>query len=373
MKHTNKNQLNNESGFSLLELVFSMIIFLVITAAVFSLLQLGRTDESRTNQQVDSLKNARVSTYLIGRDLMNAGLGYHKTGAFVPVTFLNKILDVDKDITGKRDVLTSISVGNNITPNTIDPTRKNDVISLIYRNLNFNGGTPIRVINETSGDPNSVTLETSPGGTAGVSVFDVFIAEGTTTQLLIIVTGVDPGNNKLTFAFGDPLGLNQRRTGGTNKFYNSLLRKCAETILGQDPDENCTIYSSDLDSTLRLKKVIWMSYKVDANGTLNRIVYGNNAGAPAAEQIQTQPLINNIKSMQFEYAMKNGTISNDPAAGADQTRGTIDDDQRNMNLIRQVTLNLEIEGYKKDEQTGKKQVLKLTSAFSARNLQYDDV
>jgi type II secretory pathway pseudopilin PulG len=368
MKHNKEHQIINENGFSLLELVFSMLIFLAITTAVFSLLQLGRRDETRTNEQVDSLKNARVSTYLIGRDLMNAGLGYHKTGAFVPVIFLNTTLGFTKDISGKRDVLTSISVGNDISPNTIDPSRKNDVISLIYRNLAFNNGTPIKVIDEVSTDSNGIVLKTSPGGTVGVNPYDVFIAEGTTTQVLLVVTAVDTGSDRLTFTFGDTLKVNQLRSGGASHYYDSLLRRCTSVT-----DEHCTTYDADIDGTLRLKKVIWMSYKVDTNGTLVRTVYGNNTGAPKEEQIQVQPLINNIKSMQFEYAMKDGSISNDPAAGVDLIRGTDDDDQTNMNLIRQVTLNLEIEGYKRDEQTGEKQVLKSTTSFSTRNLQYDDV
>jgi hypothetical protein len=367
MKQKNSTKNQNQSGFSLIELSFSMLVFMMITGTMFGLLELGRNDSSRAGRQSDALKNARVANYLIGRDIVNAGLGYHKSGAGIPDGQLNQKFAVPLDGNGLRDVLTSISVGDNVTANTIDPTRPNDVISLIYRNLDFKNGSPIKVIDEISTSANKIIVKTLPGGATGVNVYDLFLAENDFTQVLVMVSEVDAANDKLTFTFGDPLGINQLRYGGTTPAANSLLRKCANSL-----DIACTDYDAVAQIGVRLKKVVWTSYKIDSTGTLIRYTYGNNAGANAAAQTQAQPLIYGVKSMQFEYGMKDGTVSVDPAAGVDGIRGNTDDDQYAMNLIRQATLLLEIHASENDEKMAARQIVKLSTTFSTRNLQYDD-
>jgi hypothetical protein len=367
MKQKNSIKKQYQSGFSLIELSFSMLFFMMITGTMFGLLELGRNDGKRAGRQSDALKNARVANYLIGRDIANAGLGYHKSGAGIPDGQLHQKLAVPQDGDGLRDILTSVSVGNNVTPNTIDATRPNDAISLIYRNLDFKNGAPIKVIDEISTSANKIIVKTVAGGAAGVNVYDLFLAENDFTQVLVMVSEVDVANEKLTFTFGDPLGINQLRYGGTTAAANSLLRKCASSS-----DIACTEYDSVAQIGVRLKKVVWTSYKVDSTGTLIRYTYGNNTGATAAAQTQVQPLIYGVKSMQFEYGMKDGTVSLDPAAGVDGIRGNVDDNQLEMNFIRQATLLLEIHASENDEKMAARQIVKLSSTFSTRNLQYDN-
>jgi prepilin-type N-terminal cleavage/methylation domain-containing protein len=357
----------NEKGFSLIELMFSMFIFSLITGTMFGLLELGRNDGSRTGRQSDALKNARLANYLIGRDIANAGLGYHKSGAGIPDGQLNQKLGTPLDGDGLRDVLTSVSVGNDVLPNSLDSTRPNDSISLIYRNLDFNNGSPIKVINEVSTSASKIIAQTVSGGANGVNIYDVFLAENDFTQVLVMVSEVDAANNKITFTYGDPLGINQMRWGGYVSSNNSLLRKCSG-----GSDVACTNYDPVAEVGFRLKKVVWIGYKVDSEGTLNRYTYGNNTGANAAAQIQVQPLVYGIQSMQFEYGMKDGTVSLDPAAGVDGIRGNSDDDQYAMNLIRQATLYLEIQASQNDEKLAARQIVKVATTFSTRNLQYDD-
>jgi hypothetical protein len=364
-KYTTKK--HYQSGFSLIELSFSMLVFMMITGTMFGLLELGRNDGNRAGRQSDALKNARVANYLISRDLTNAGLGYHKSGAVVPDGQLNEKFGVPLDGNGLRDVLTSVSVGNNVSQNMLDLSRPNDSISIIYRNVDFNNGLPIRVINEVSTAANKIIAQTVSGGAAGVNVYDVFLAENDYTQVLVMVSEVDVSNDRITFTFGDPLGVNQLRSGGATSIDNSLLRKCSG-----GSDSACTDYDPVSQVGFRLKKVVWTSYKVDSTGTLNRYTYGNNTGASAANQVQVQPLVYGVKSMQFEYGMKDGTVSADPAAGVDQIRGNTDDNQLLMNWIRQATLSLEIHASENDEKAAVRQVVKLSSTFSTRNLQYDD-
>jgi prepilin-type N-terminal cleavage/methylation domain-containing protein len=366
LEKTKKTKVS-QAGFSLIELSFSMMIFLMVTGTLYGLLELGRTDRNASSNRSDTLKNARASLYLISRDLMNAGLGFHKSGGFVPNGFLQNKMDSPNDNNPSRDLLTSVSIGNNVNTNVLGGTVGTDSIAFAYRNLEFNNNASIQTIDETSSNPNQIILKTNPGLTALVNVHDLFIAETDTTQVMLMVTAKDNANDLITFAYGDPLGINQVRTGGANDTFNSLLRKCntGETI-------GCTAYSTTLKIGARLKKINWVKYKIDENGTLVRIIFGNNTGATAANQIQTQPLIYGVKNMQFDYALNNGTVTDDPVKGPDGVRGNTDDLPSDLNLIRQVTINLTVAAEDRDARTGNKEYVNLNSTFSTRNLQYDD-
>jgi Tfp pilus assembly protein PilV len=367
----------NQAGFSLIEVVTSMTMFLMITGTVYGLLELGRTNRNASSNRSDTQKNARVSLYLIGRDLMNAGLGFHKQGAYSPNAYLQNILDVEPDVNPDRDVLTSLSIGNNVHSNVLGGTVKTDAIFMTYRDLTFNDSSSIQVVDETSANQNQITLQTLAGKTALVNLYDVFIAETVSTQVMLVVTAKDDYADQITFAFGDPLGLNQVRSGGVDVYANSLLRKC-----GVNENTGCTAYHPALptaspaeqaaQTVVNLKKVIGVQYKVDENGTLTRIIYGNNRGATPANQIQTQPLIYGIKNLQFEYVLNNGTVTDDPVKGVDGTRGTTDDTPGELNKIRQVSVDLIIVAEAKDGRTGVREETRLNSTFSTRNLQYDD-
>lgn len=368
------NKYSDESGFSLVELAFSMLLFLIITGALFGLLELGRSDKVRAGNQSESLKSARLATFLLGRDLLNAGIGYHRSGGAVPDGYLNTFLNAEADVDRNRDVVTGISVANNVDDNALDATRKNDRISIIYQDIDFNGSNPLRGINEISTDSNIITLKlslnevTSVNEVSLVQVYDLFLIEANNTQVLGIVTSLDIGANTISFAFGDPLQINQVRSGGANDVDNSLLRSCSSAV-----DTICTNYDNSSKLGVTLKKVIWSSYKINSTtGTLERMTYGNNSGANAAAQTQVQPLIYNVRSMQFDYALKNGTTVADPAVGADGDRGTTDDDIFELNKIRQISLVLEIQAAKNDVTSGVRQIVRIPSTFSTRNLQYDD-
>jgi Tfp pilus assembly protein PilW len=357
----------SQAGFSLIEICFSMLIFLMITGTIYGLLEIGRSDRNGASNRSDTLKNARASLYLVSRDLMNAGLGFHKQGAFVPNNFLRDKMNSPNDNNPSRDLLTSICLGNNVNTNTIEGSNTTDSIAFAYRNLEFNNNSAIQTIDEVSGSPNQIVLKTTPGLTSLVNVYDLFIAETDTTQVMLMVTAKDNSSDSITFAYGDPLGINQVRSGGADNTFNSLLRKCN---VGEST--NCTVYSTILKIGARLKKINWIKYKVDENGTLVRVVYGNNTGQPAASQIQTQPLIYGVKNMQFDYALKNGTMTDNPTKGPDGISGTIDDLPADINLIRQVSVSLTIVAEDRNAAATNKEIVNLNSTFSTRNLQYDD-
>ena len=356
-----KTKRNSQKGFTLLEMIVSITIFIIITAAVWGLLQIGRVDRNRSSRRSDMLKNARTALHLIGRDVLNAGLSFHQKGAVVPDDFISTRLGVPPDIDSKRDILASVVAGNDLFPNNINPDTsvRTDIVSFAYRDMNYNAGNtiPFSGVSANGSDPSIAQLATSLNQAGSAQVFDLYLVESDSTQVAVMATGV-PNANQINIAATDPLGLNQPFNGTGPS--SSLLKRCTPTIT-----EDCTTYVASA------KRFFWISYKVKEDGTLVRISYGNNSGRPAAEQIQEQPLAYNVQNLQFKYLLTDGTVTDNPGAGPDLVAGTTDDVPENFNLVRQITVTLQVQATEIDEQTKKPAVITLNSTYSVRNLEYD--
>ncbi|MGH9820951.1 MAG: hypothetical protein ACRD43_12365, partial [Pyrinomonadaceae bacterium] len=140
----------------------------------------------------------------------------------------------------------------------------------------------------------------------------------------------------------------------------SILRKCVGTT-----DINCMSYVANLT------RFFMVSYKVKTDGTLVRTIYGNNRGAGVGSQIQEQPLAYNIEDLQLKYVLDDGTVCDNPVAGADGILGTADDDERAVNRIRQIIVTIKVQSTEPDEQTRKPETITLNATFSTRNMEYD--
>lgn len=388
-EYLQSNKKLGQAGFSLLEMLVAVSLFIIVTGSVYALLELGRSDRNRTSRRGDTQKNARIAMYLIGRDVMNAGLGYHKTGALVPDDFLSSRIGVPTDPNTDRDLLTSVACGNNVFSNKFLPsTQKTDAIAFVYRDLDFNDGKPITVTSEVGGSSNTKIILQLPTPTptpsplpsqtpsfnaatnfSNVNNNDLFMAETKTSQIMGIVTSKNTSNYRLVVDSIDNLGINQaRNTQDTDGNYiGSLLRKCSSGT-----DTNCTTYTSGVGGGIVLKKIEMVSYQVTNDGTLVRTIYGNNTSGAATEQIQQRAIAYGVQDFQVRYQMVNGTIVDDPVAGADGERGTADDTPDNMNNIRFVSIALTVSSTEVDEKSGAAEIIVLNSTFSLRNLSYDD-
>lgn len=354
----NKLSCKNEKGFSLIELMVSIVIFAIITAVIFGMLQIGRIDRNRASRRSDMLKNARTAIHLIGRDVLNAGMSYHRRGAIVPDNLISTRLGTPIDADTERDILTSVLVGNDVFANNLneDTSVRTDLISFAYRDLTFNSGNTVSLTNVTS-TGTSPEIANLAGQAASARAFDLYLIESDSSQVAAMATNV-PNANQIDIAPNDPLGINQPFNGsGVN---GSLLKKCTPAIV-----ENCTTYLASA------KKFTWVAYKVKEDGTLVRIIFGNNTGRPAAEQIQEQPLAYNIQNIQFKYVLEDGTAVDNPTVGVDGVVGTLDDEPLNANQIRQITVTIQVLAPEEDEQTKKPAVITLNATFSVRNLEYD--
>ncbi len=350
-----------QSGFSVMELLIGMVIFLVVTGSIYGLLYMGSISKNRASRRTDVLKNARAAIHLIGRDALNAGLHYHQKGAIVPDDFISNTLGTPQDADNDRDILTSVIAGDNLFNNDLQSssTEKTDTIAFAYGDLNFNNGDTIDLKESKQGASASTTrLEFKDAQTSNVNPYDLMLVEAGSTQVAVMASSIIDSKN-IDLALNDPLGINLAHNGsGVNR---TLLFECNPP---SDVDD-CT------NSITSLKRFYWVSYKVKQDGTLVRIVYGNNTGRPFDEQIQEQPLAYNVKDLQFKYVLEDGTVTDNPAAGPDGTVGTADDEPNNFNLIRQVTVTITVQSTELDEQTKKPETIELDATFSVRNLQYD--
>lgn len=369
-------QKKSQLGFTLLEMLVAMLLFLIITGSIYGLLMVGRIDRNRASRRSDIMKNARAAIHLIGRDALNAGLSYHKKGASVPDNFLSNRFGLAADTGVLRDFLTSVVVGNNIFVNDIqgDPTLKTDTIAFAFRDLDFNKPAPPPAPAPDNGSGKIIQLKSisagsaaniarvvtaTPGDAAAVSKYDLYMIETNSSQVIVMATNkVD--NSTIEFAPTDPLGINQPYNGvGTSR---NILKPC--TVAGE---EDCSTYAGNFT----LKRIFLVSYKVKQDGTLVRMIFGNNTGNPADQQIQEQPLAYNVQDLQLRYVLNDGRVTDNPAAGVDDIPGTADDNPNDVNLITQITVTVKVAANENDEQTGKPAVITLNATFSTRNLQYD--
>jgi type II secretory pathway pseudopilin PulG len=361
MKNLPNSKHSNESGFSIVELIIAMVLFLIIIGTIYGLLQVGLIDRNRASRRSDMLKNARAAIHLIGRDALNAGLSYNRSGAVVPDDFVANRLGLPTDSNADRDVLPSVIGGNNLFANILnqDTNVRTDLISFSYRDTAFNGTNVISLTNASAatGSPEIVRLQTQPNDARNSQPFDLYLVESDSSQVAVMATG-RPSLSQIDIAPGDPLGINQSLNGvGTDV---SILQKCTDIIT-----ENCTTYVASV------KRFFWVAYKVKPDGTLVRMLFGNNTGVGADQQIQELPIAYNIEDFQIRYVLEDGTVWENPSVGTDGIAGTDDDVPSNFNLVRQINVTIEVQATEDDEQFGRPDSITLNATFSTRNLQYD--
>ncbi len=345
---------NIEQGFSLIELLIAIAIFLTVMAAVFGVLRIGIIMRDSINNRSETVSNARTAINSVGREAVNAGLGYARTGSVVPDDFAFGLLKIPKDSGDERDMFTGVMAGNNISPSQLSVNgQKNDVVAFIYRDLEFNGGSPL-IINSASAVPilNTVVMQTPTDGCVNCKKYDLYLVESADgNKALAIATDVS-FDRYITLDDNDPLGLNRKTNGSAAS--RSILTPCTLLVT-----TNCFNYQPQATA----KRVFMMSYSVDNDGTLIRTTYGNNTGESAADQIQKYPLAYNVQNFQVKYLMQDGTTSDDPSNG--------NTDQAKMNEVVQVEITITIKAEDGTSAT-RTRLINLTSTFSTRNLRYDN-
>ena len=340
-----------QSGFSLIEAMITMVIFLMVMAAIFGVLRAGNVMRDNVSDRSEIVANARVALNFIGKEAVNAGLGYSRTGGVVPDDFINDLVGIPKDPDSDRDIFPGVIAGNDVAASDLSVNgEKNDIVVFVSRDLNFNNGETV-VIKDYGGTASVPALITDPNGCPDCRPYDVYLVEGSNgNQALAMATGVT--SDSIQIDDNDPLKLNR------DAFYQpsawSILIKCSALVT-----TNCTEYYPQATA----KRIFITSFSVLVDGTLVRTVYGNNTGSPAADQIQVQPLAFGVQNFQIRYLMQDGTIVDDPSEG--------NTNQMKLNEVVQVEISVTIKSETNTNGVTSTQLINMDSTYSTRNLRYD--
>lgn len=338
----------NESGFSLLELLVAMVIFMVISASMWGVMKVALNSRNIVSNNVADAKNVRLALNVIGRDAYNAGYGYPLGNTVVvPDNKISAILTVPNDVDTSRDIVPPIIAGNNINIDNwnSNSSARTDEVTFLYKDNTFNVqgsgssamSTPLQINAATTNGSGQDQIVPISGSNTACTVNDLYLINGNTGSTLGVVTALS-GTNTVIFANGDPLGLNLSGTTGT-------------------------IRSITLPAAMYRVKMV--TYFVAADGTLTRREYANGNS-----NYVDNPLVYNVEDFQIKYVMDDGTLSDNPSSGPDGVAGNADDTQANLARIRQVRFTISV---KSAELRGDGQPYRetMSATYSTRNLGYD--
>lgn len=330
-------------GFTIIEVIISMTIFLTVIAASYQVMRFSLLQRNTISTRIDAMKGARIALNYIRRDAINAGLSYHNVGGFAPENYVNTLLGMPAGTDLDRDLLTGIISGDNVSTNVLNtiPNMKMDSVGFVTRDLTFNSGNFISIAG-TSASGSDVNVQTGANQATVCNPYDLYLLETPTSQVVGLVTQVTSSNSfKMGYGAADPLNINLSANGTGNG--KSLL--VGSGIIGT------------------LKKINLVTYSIRADGTLLRKTYGNNTGEPAADQIQTQELIYNVQNLQVRYLMDDGTITDNPT---NNNNGRTN--QQKMNQVIQMEVSITV----LQNETGLQVSTPITvkEVISARNLRY---
>jgi prepilin-type N-terminal cleavage/methylation domain-containing protein len=378
---TENDLTGTEKGFSLLELLVAVVIFAMIMIAIYSLLEVGRSDRFTTLQKTESIQNVRIALNTIGRDAINAGVGYENTGAQIPDNGLT-LLNFPADANNENDSLTPVVSGNNL--NMVNGTAT-DQLTFLFVDETFNSGgaaAGAAFSADESGPPtgggggggnsfihgHSLPLNqlidngeevrlNSPDGNSAVRVGDVYLIAGQTGWALGMLSKTT-GANGLVFKNGDALGVN--RPTATSPIRNIF------------PPNPTACGGNCIQVNASASRVNWVTYRVvdeDGNGpgagTLVRRVWGGPNGWTDS------PLAFGVENLQIQYILASGAVTDNPVAGPDNIAGNADDDLNILQTVRQVVISVTVRSSEIDRRTNRPMRSTLTSRYSTRNLVYE--
>ncbi len=333
---------NGEKGFSLLELIVAMVIFLIVTGAIWGVLRVAQQSRTVTNQKVQLTKAMRIGLNLLGRDTLNAGFGYplpSSSVVMVPEGSILALLGVQPDPNPTYDEVPPILPGNNLWPNTFNPNPgvMTDQVTFLFKDTTFNP-TPISAPeDEKVSQPLSIGAAETVAGIDEIvpvsgsnlvcRVNDIYLITGNTGAALGLATGLS-GLDRVQFANFDILGLNQTGDGPLTK----------------------------ITTPASMQRVLMVTYFVTSDGVLTRREHANVPPAVPAVPWVDEPLVYGVEDFQIEYVLNDGTVSANPSAA--------------LSAIRQVRYTISVRGTQTDAGNQPFQET-MTSTFSTRNLGYD--
>lgn len=330
-----------QNGFSIIEMIITMTVFLIATAAIFGIMRIATIQKNTTGNRTDQLRSARIAVDYIRRDALNAGFGYHRAGGNAPDDMANELFDLPKDSDSQRDLMTSIVAGNDIHDNSLDTNALTDTIAFFSRDPTFNGGDLIN-FTKTGNSSSTVYVETKTDAAENCEINDLYLLESDsgTTQVVAMATNVID-DKKIEFAVNDPLEINQSATASGEKKNLLMTTSGGGTI----------------------KKINLISYEVNSDGVLIRKRYGNQAGD---SQIESRELVYGVSDFQIRYFMEDGTTVDNPSNNHNGR-----DNQIKMNSVVQIQVTFTITPNFNGNTDAEATPVVIREFISTRNLRYE--
>lgn len=338
-----------EKGFSILEVIVAMVIFLMVTGTIFGVLQVAQRSRSVVSQKVQLTKNVRFALSMLKLDTYNAGLNHPlKDTLLVTDDRISTLVGIPNDVDTLPSIVPPIIPGNNITLNTFNTNAgvKTDQVTFIFKDSAFNpvvgptGATYSAPVGFTAAitSPGGIDeINLTPGSNAVFNLNDILVVTGGNGSTLAVVTAKS-GGNILRFANGDVLALNKAGTTGPLRL---------------------------LTPQYSMQRVRMVTYFVTADGILTRREYANDP----AQAFVDEPLVYSVENFQIQYVSEDGTLSDNPGAGLNGIAGDGDDTPLNLSKIRQVRFTVNTRSTELDP-AGQPYRVNMTSTYSARNLGY---
>lgn len=341
----------DEGGFTIIEVMVAMTLFLIVTGAVYGLMRTARFDRSTTNQRVEIAQSARNALNAITRDGINAGYRFPLGGARLPDDKLAALFGGAGDAGTEQDVLSAVISGDNVNANNLvradGTTGRTDQVTFVFRDPGFNGddGLPIvSIVN--AGSQVNLTASSSIGGV--------------TLQSLYIISGSSSGNS--FNAIG--AATNAQTTGSTP----NIIFADSDFLNVNEPGAVSSSSPSPIAQVpvpASLSRIAFVTYRVLDDGTMVRTDYGvdDSAEGGTPDGRRDVPVAFGVENLQISYVLENGTRSDAPA---------------NMNSVRQIIVTITAQSPETDsrmrEASGTRPYrhrVTLSTTINTRNLAYE--
>jgi prepilin-type N-terminal cleavage/methylation domain-containing protein len=358
--HSN-SRLGNQEGFSLIEMIITMTVMLVVTAAIVSLTNSSISVATATYELTDAQESLRTAQEFINRDLMSAGDGLRNmanipvTKTFVqnylainpvfdpsfPVTVTNLgILTTDNDVPASKIVFGQDPA---VATNPLVYVRSNPVLTDRQTMLQIDSDfTPIGLLAPAI-DATGTTITIADADRARFTVGEIYFltsSVGGTFGTVTLITNIAGPDSTLTFAQGpataDKFGLNVTGAGGRI---------------------NTISAGGTLPTSLQRMRII--HYYINSDGMLMRRVFGVTGAG-----FRESAIAEHVVSVQFLYSLApddNGNIVQ-PV-----TRLTTLDQQI---AVRQVEVTVTVETPHRLQNGRRPPNMSMTTSTSVRNMQF---
>ena len=339
---------NNQSGFSIAELLVVLTIMLIVMTSVFGLMKDSTVITMATYEMTDAQESLRTAQEYINRDLIVAGdrlRGLNNIcvrNGFV-TNFLTR--NPGSIVCGGGTVnLPLVQSDDNVPANTpilltnpVVNVRSNPALTDRINILQVDAGfTPVTVqANAITPTGGSITI--AGADINRVNAGEIYFIASSSRATFAAITAKDAATGILTFATGDAYGLNQAVDGGP-----------------------ISMVSAGGTLPVAIMRMRIIHYFINENGLLIRRVFGVNGGVGHFDSV----IAEHVTSIQFRYLL------NFPGANAaaEQPVAQLLTGAQQI-AVRQVEVSVTTETVH-PLPNGSRQPITMTTTTSVRNLQF---